>query len=316
MNLLLIQLGENIYKFVWNTHHLITDGWSTSLLLEEVFQFYHAFCQGEELQLESPRPYRDYIKWLYQQNLAQSETFWRQKLTGFSAPNHFRNQKTLSQQKPRYTYQQMIFSASESASLRSFVRHHKITLNTLAQAAWAVILSYYSGDKDIVFGVIVSGRPVTLAVSESMLGLLINILPLRIQMLLNMSVVDFLKHVQSQQAEISQYEYSPLFQVHEWSKIPKNMFLFDSILVFQNYPVDTEKRRIENLQISDVVVDERTHYPLTVTVIPSQELLLDITYDSCKFDDNAIELMLINFRELFIKMMENPQGCLSELPLL
>jgi amino acid adenylation domain-containing protein/thioester reductase-like protein len=319
IRLALIQLSENTYQFVWNTHHLITDGWSTSLLLEEVFKFYTAFCQGKELQLEPPRPYRDYIKWLHKQDLTKAETFWRQTLSGFSAPTNLRIEKSHSSthsQIKNHAAQQIKLSASQTAAMRSLVRQQQITLNTLVQGAWTWLLSYYSGETDVVFGVTVSGRPVTLVGAESMVGLFINSLPLRVQVAANTSVVAFLKHIQAQQAEISQYEYSPLVQVQGWSEVPRGMTLFDSILVFENYPVDTSKRQIDNLEILNVVTDERTNYPLTVTVVPSQELSLEIAYNRERFDDDAITRMLGHLDNLLAGIVANPQQRLSDLPLL
>jgi hypothetical protein len=215
MRLALIQLSENTYQFVWNTHHLITDGWSTSLFWRKFLNLY-CLCQGEELRLEPPRPYRDYIKWLHKQDLPKAETFWRQTLSGFSAPTNLRIEKTLSSshsQIKNHAAQQIKLSASQTAAMRSLVRQQQITLNTLVQGAWAWLLSYYSGETDVVFGVTVSGRPVTLAGAESMLGLFINTLPLRVQVSSDTYVLALLKQIQAQQAEISQYEYSPLVQV-------------------------------------------------------------------------------------------------------
>ncbi|WP_339383843.1 non-ribosomal peptide synthetase family protein [Fortiea sp. LEGE XX443] len=323
MRLALIQLSENTYQFVWSTHHLITDGWSTSMLLEEVFKLYTAFCQGEELQLESPRPYRDYIKWLQKQDLSKAETFWRQTLSGFSAPTDLRIQKTLSSKSLNHAAQQIKLSASQTAAMRSLVRQQQITLNTLVQGAWAWLLSYYSGESDVVFGVTVSGRPVTLAGAESMVGLFINTLPLRIEVSYDTVILALLKQIQAKQAEISQYEYSPLVQVQKWSEVPRGMPLFDSILVFENYPVDTAKRQIDNLEISNVVADDWTNYPLTLTVLPKQELTLEIAYNCDaygglrqRFDDNAITRMLGHLGNLLAGMVANPQQRLSDLSLL
>jgi amino acid adenylation domain-containing protein/thioester reductase-like protein len=319
MRLVLIQLSENTHQFVWNTHHLIIDGWSTSMLLEEVFKLYTALCQGEELRLKASRPYRDYIKWLQQQDLQKAETFWRQTLSGFSAPTNLRISESLSSkynQSRNHATQEIKLSASQTAAMRSLVRQYQITLNTLVQGAWAWLLSYYSGETDVVFGVTVSGRPVTLADAESMVGLFINTLPLRIQVSSNTSALALLKQIQAQQSEISQYEYSPLVQVQGWSEVPRGMSLFDSILVFENYPVDTAKRQIDNLEILNVVADERTNYPLTVTAIPSQELSLEIAYDRERFDDDAITRMLGHLGNLLTGMVTNPQQRLSDLPLL
>jgi amino acid adenylation domain-containing protein/thioester reductase-like protein len=326
MRLALIQLTENTYQFVWNNHHLITDGWSTSLLLQEVFKLYNAFCQGEELRLESPRPYRDYIKWLHQQDLQKAETFWRQTLSGFSAPTNLPIDKIISsnhRQIKNHATQEIKLSASQTAAMRSLVRQHQLTLNSLIQGTWAWLLSYYSGETDVVFGVIVSGRPVTLDGAESMLGLFINTLPLRINVSSETFVLPFLKQIQAKQAELSQYEYSPLVQVQGWSEVPRGMSLFDSILVFENYPVDTSKRQLNHLEILNVFTDQRTNYPLTVTVVPGQDLLLEIAYDSDaygglrqRFDDDAITRMLGHLRNLLAGIVANPQQRLSDLPVL
>lgn len=319
MRLALIQLTENTYQFVWNIHHLIIDGWSTSLLLEEVFKLYTTLCQGNELELESKPPYRNYIKWLQQQDLSEAEVFWRRMLSGLCVPNNLRIQKTLSSthsKSSNHAVQHIKLSVSQTATMRSLTQRHQITLNTLVQAAWAWLLSYYSGDTDVVFGVTVSGRPVTLAGAETMVGLFINTLPLRVQISPDTSALSLLKHIQARQAEISQYEYSPLVQVQGWSEVPRGMSLFDSILVFENYPVDTSKRQINNLEILNVITDERTNYPLTVTVVPKQEFLLEIAYNRYRFDDDAITRMLGHLSNLLIGIATNPQKSLSDLPLL
>src|SRR5215510_5116520 len=183
MRCALIQAAENIYHFIWSYHHLLVDGWCIPVILKEVFIFYTAFDQGQRVSLDSPRPYRDYILWLQQQDLSQAEAFWRQTLQGFTAPTALGVDRTmgdLSAQQEDYMEQRLQLSAATATALQSLARQHHLTLNILMQGAWALLLSRYSGDEDVVFGVTTSSRPTTLAGVESMVGLFINTLPARV----------------------------------------------------------------------------------------------------------------------------------------
>src|SRR5262249_47267537 len=155
------QLAEHAYQFVWSLHHLLLDGWSLSLLLKEVFQMYVAVCKDQELQLEVCRPYGDYIAWLQQQDLSQGEAFWRQTLQGFTTPtvlNVGRDHDSAARKASNYGEQQIRLAATTTARLQALAQQHRLSLNTLMQGAWALLLHRYSGQEDIVFGATVSGR--------------------------------------------------------------------------------------------------------------------------------------------------------------
>ena len=163
----LAQLETDTFQFILSHHHLVLDGWSLAIVLEEVFAFYQAFSQGEELHLKRPRPYRDYIAWLHQQDLSAAESFWRQTLKGFTAPTAIARGNIVGGHRlESSSEQQVIFSATATAALQSAARQHQLTLNTLVQAAWALLLSRYSGEEDVVFGTVVSGRPPELMGAE------------------------------------------------------------------------------------------------------------------------------------------------------
>src|SRR5262245_24981075 len=183
MRCALLQVEEHAYHFVWSYHHLLMDGWSLPIVLQEVFLAYTAFDQGQRISLDTPRHYRDYILWLQEQELSQAEAFWRPMLQGFTAPTPLVTARTvdgLSPQQARYAEQRLQLSAATTTALQSLARQHHLTLNTLVQGAWALLLSRYSGEEDVVFGVTVSGRPTTLAGAASMVGLFINTLPARV----------------------------------------------------------------------------------------------------------------------------------------
>ena len=318
MRLTLIQVDEDVYQFVWSHHHLLMDGWSLPLVLKEVFACYEACCQNHDLHLKPSFPYRDYIAWLLAQDLADAEVFWRQALKGFSAPTPLAVDKALaSNEQEGYNDQQLYLTMQATAALQSLARQHQLTLNTLVQGAWAILLSRYSGEADVVFGVTVSGRPAAIRGVESIVGLLINTLPMRVQVSADDSLLSWLQQIQNQQVEIRQYEYSPLVQVQGWSEVPRGLPLFESIVVFENYPVDISLReRGTNLQVRDVRSFERTNYPLTLVAVPGAKLSLRLSYQRHRFDAATIARMLGHFQTLLEGMVANPNQRLSELPLL
>jgi amino acid adenylation domain-containing protein len=320
IRLTLIRLSEDTYQFVRSHHHILLEGWSWSLLWKEVYSFYEAFCQGKDLYLERPRPYRDYIAWLQQQDLSKAEAFWRQQLKGFTVPTALgvdRVSGNLSSQDEGCDRQIIRLSVAETAALQSFAQQHKLTLNLLLQGAWALLLSRYSREEDVVFGATSSGRSTALAGAESIVGLFINTLPLRVQVSPDAFLLPWLEQLQSQQLEALQYEYTPLAQIQGWSEIPRNLSLFESILVFNNYLVDSSRAKLsESLRASNYRSFEKTNYPLTVVVLPGAELRLEIAYDTQRFDAAAITRMLGHLKTLLAGIIANCHQQLRDLPLL
>ena len=321
LRLALLRIAEDAYYFLWSRHHLLLDLWSSTLVLKEVFALYQAFHRGEDLHLEPVRPYRDYIAWLRRQDLARAEAFWRQTLRGFTGPTALRVDRTpgsLPGQKVVYDEQQLQLPAATTAALQSLARQQRLTLNTFVQGAWALLLSRYSGEADVVFGTTVSGRPPDLAGVESMVGPFINTLPLRVQISPQERLLPWLQRLQEQVVGLRQYEYSPLVQIQGWSEIPRSLPLFESILAFENAAVggsvrewggdmDVSRRRSEG---------DRTGYPLTTLALPGRQLLLRIIYDCGRFDPPTITRMLGHFQTLLEGIAAGPERALVTLPLL
>ncbi|MFB2772371.1 amino acid adenylation domain-containing protein [Pelatocladus sp. BLCC-F211] len=319
MRLNLIQLTKTCYQFVWSRHHLLVDGWSSSLLMDEVFALYQAFNQDKDLYLKQPRPYRDYIAWLQQQDLTKSEIFWRQRLQQFTATTSLNIDHTssnLPDENKEYKQQQIKLSTDETLALQSFARQQQLTLNTLIQGAWAILLSRYSGENDVVFGSVVSGRG-GLAGSESMVGVLINTVPVRVYVNPEESLVSWLKQLQAQQNQTRQYEQCPFIEIQKWSDIPTGQPLFESIVNFHNYPINFSKvEQVSNLKISNIYNFMHPNYPLTVSVKVDSELLLEIFYESDRFESTTITRMLGHLHTLLLGMIANQQQRVKNLPLL
>jgi thioesterase domain-containing protein/acyl carrier protein len=319
MRLALFQIAENTYHFLWTQHHILMDGWCLPLILKEVLAFYKAFCTNRDLSLQPSRPFKDYIVWLKQQNLSQAEAFWRNKLQGFTKPTPLgmeAESSSFSDQQERYGEQKAVLSASATAALQSLVKQHHLTLNNLVQGVWALLLNRYSSEEDVVFGTTVSGRPPDLAGVESMIGLFINTLPLRIKVSPDAFLWTWLKNIQSQQIEQQAYEYCSAGQVHQWSEVPSSLPLYESILVFENYPADSSIG-----QSSDLAIDvhnvfskgAQTKYALTLLVLPSSTLEFKIVYDSYRLDGLDISLIIEHFLALLNSIVAIPDQQITTL---
>ncbi|PSB17678.1 non-ribosomal peptide synthetase [Phormidesmis priestleyi ULC007] len=321
MRCTLIQIAPETFHFVWSHHHLLLDGWCYPIVFKEILSLYDSFCKGSDLYLETPRPYRDYIAWLQQQDLSQAQVFWHQTLKGLTAPTPLvvdkAGGKGTTQQPTIHDQQHLRLSATETAAIQSFAQQHHLTLNTLVQGVWALLLYRYSRESDVVFGATVSGRPPVLMGVESIVGLFINTLPVRVQVSASANLLPWLRELQAQQVEQLQYSYSQMVEIQGVSEVPRGMPLFESIVVFENYPVDTSLQQLDSsLAISNFRTFDQTNYPLTVVAEPGSEFSVRIGYDTNSFEPETIHRMLGHFQTLLLGMVANPQASLCELPLL
>ena len=317
MKCILVRLGDDNYKFIWSHHHILMDGWCLPIIFKDVLSFYEAQLQNVKTQLPTPRPYSDYIAWLNSQDKEAAIEFWQTTLQGFTAATPLVVDKTVSQStNGDYDEIACVLSADKSQKLGIIAQKYRLTLSTIVQAAWALLLSRYSGESDVVFGVTVSGRPPISGV-ENMVGLFINTLPLRVQVPREEQLISWLEVIQQSMVELQQYSYTPLVDIQGNSQVNGGISLFESIVVFENYPVDSSLLNQEySLQLSNIETVEQTNYPLTVVAIPGDELSVRISYDTARFDEDTIERMLGHLQNILSAMVENPSENVGELTLL
>ena len=293
MRLVLVRITDAEYRLLWSHHHLLLDGWCLALVLKEVFVAYDRQRGVATTATTVSRPYRDYIAWLQQQELKQAENYWRETLRGFQQPTLILERKGLDYAGHNEQGQQWVRLTPElTRRLQEQARREQVTMNTVLQGAWALLLARYSNTADVVFGTTVSGRPAALPGVEQMIGLFINTLPVRVRVKPDASVWGWLRELQDQQVEMLQYEYSPLAQVQQWSEIPAGMSLFETLLAYENYPVERSMQagdREGSLSVREVDVWERSNYPLAVVAMPGEELAIELTYERDRFDDESIE---------------------------
>jgi amino acid adenylation domain-containing protein/non-ribosomal peptide synthase protein (TIGR01720 family) len=316
MRLTLARLGEESYQLLWSHHHLLLDGWSVPILLGEVFSFYEAFRAGREPEPPLPRPYGDYIRWLERLDLAAAEVFWQRLLAGFTEPTPLPfDRSTGAEAQPEECAVRMSWEAT--VRLQELARRARVTLNSIVHGAWAILLSRSCGQRDVVYGATVSGRPADLDGAETMVGLFINTLPVRLGVPPQASLLPWLLEVQARLAEMREHEHSPLARIQAWSDVPRGTQLFDSMIVFENYHVDESLGRglaQTGLRIDDYRSVESTNYPLCLLAGPGAALTLRILYDGARFAAATIRRMLDHLEALLAGMAARPEACLDELP--
>ncbi|HEX5885452.1 MAG TPA: condensation domain-containing protein, partial [Pyrinomonadaceae bacterium] len=293
MRLALVRTADDENLFIWTSHHLLLDGWSLPIVLQDVLTSYDRLRDGERLYVKTARSYRDYITWVKQQDLKEAKTFWRQLLEGFASPALLGVPGNVGS---AYAEQHVELAESATTRLQEFAQRHQLTQNTVLQGVWALLLSSQTGQDDVVFGVVVSGRSADLTQVESMVGLFINTLPSRAKITPEAELLVWLKQLQAQQAEISQYEYCPLARVQAWSDVEPGKPLFESIFLFENYPFGRERHGY--LRVGSVRSIERSNYPLTMWAIPGPKLVLRIGYDTHRFHDEWITELLRDYQNL------------------
>ncbi|EMB2608485.1 non-ribosomal peptide synthase/polyketide synthase [Pseudomonas aeruginosa] len=311
LRLVLVRMDEERYHLVYTHHHILLDGWSSAQLLGEVLARY----TGKQAERTGGR-YRDYITWLQAQDKRVSEAFWKEQLAELLEPTRLAQAVAAEREQVGSGQFQRSLPPARTARLKTFAQRHAVTLNTLVQAAWSLLLQRYTGQDTVVFGATVAGRPAELAGIERQIGLFINTLPVVATPQPGMRLTDWLQEVQARSLALREQEHTPLFEIQRWAGLGEA--LFDSLLVFENYPVAEalEKGSPGGVRFGPVSNHEQTNYPLTVALGVGDSLSLQYSYDRQAFSDAAVEQLdrhLLNLLEGFV---DNAERTLVELSLL
>jgi amino acid adenylation domain-containing protein/non-ribosomal peptide synthase protein (TIGR01720 family) len=300
-------------------HHVILDGWSVPMVCGEVLRSYEALRQGQAPRFEPVPRYEHFIEWLTRQDTSGAESYWREYLRGFTEPTPLGLCKPSPAGAPgerSYSDQEFEISAELTAALTRFARAHHLTLNTIVQGAWGLLLSRHSGKPSVVFGIAVSGRPAELLGIERMVGLFVNTLPVRVSVEPGRPSVDWLRDLQEQQGRRS-HEWTPLVAVQGWGEVGPGKPLFESLLGFQNYPVDEAVRgQTSSLEIRDLRIVTQTNYPLTIVFTPGARLSVRLFYDGGRFEPESVRQIFGQVHQLLMEIVEKPHRPLAELSML
>ncbi|WP_231986399.1 condensation domain-containing protein, partial [Mycobacterium sp. E2479] len=302
----LMRTAQDRHRIVVTSHHIVLDGWSLPILLQEIFAGYY----GQ--RLPAPVPYRRFVTWLADRDLDAAHAAWRQVLAGFDTPTLV-GPPGRTQLGPRGVSSYLLPDGLTQA-LGQLARSQHTTVNTVLQAAWALLLTSLTGRPDVAFGVAVSGRPAEIVGADAMVGLLINTVPVRANITHASTTTDLLDQLQRGHTKTLEHQHLALSDIH---RTVDHDQLFDTLFVFQNYPIDMgAPLGVDGLNITAFTSREYNHYPLTVQATPGAQLGLRIEFDTDLFDAQRIETLVGRLQRLLVAMVDDPARRLSSVDVL
>ncbi|WP_046759327.1 condensation domain-containing protein, partial [Kordia jejudonensis] len=281
MRITLVQLPNGNYTMIWTYHHIILDGWSMPILMNDLLETYENLQQGNSPTAKKEDTYQDYIQYIRAKDTKEEEAYWTNYLAPIEAgillpfinTKEERN-KGIGDFKSDY----LSFDASFTTQLKDYCKANHITANTLIQGAWAYLLAQYAAKESVVYGVTVSGRPSDFENTEKRIGLYINTIPLQATVADKMLINNFLTDIQKGHTESREYQYSALSDVKKWSGVQDEFF--DTLFVFENYPVDESGNQEQSLETTSMDVNEKTNYPITIESVLTNTLNFKIDYNA------------------------------------
>jgi amino acid adenylation domain-containing protein/FkbM family methyltransferase/non-ribosomal peptide synthase protein (TIGR01720 family) len=294
MRLAVIRVAARRTRFVCSFHHLLLDAWSCLSLLKEADACYDAFRRGDTPDLPPVRAYQDYLRWLDARDRGDAEPYWRRALAGFGAPTPLPEAEV--EEGHGQGERRLTLPATTTARLATFAARHRVTVNTIVQGCWGLVLGRHSGRRDVLFGATVSGRHPEFDGIERMIGLFINTLPVRVRWATADRIADWLQRLQEDQGQARQWEHTSLTDIHGWSDVPRGTPLFDTVLVYENFPIDAgaagSSAGAGGFRIEDAGHVEIGDAPLALLVVPGRELTLRALYRAPRLGPRAVARVL------------------------
>ncbi|WP_442953274.1 amino acid adenylation domain-containing protein [Paenibacillus sp. IHB B 3084] len=320
MRVSILRTGEESYRFVWSFHHILMDGWCLFLVVGEAFNTYFALLEGRKPELAPVTPYSEYIEWLERSDNTESERFWSDYFAGFEQQTVLPQAKQVDGHAKGYEADKLSFTLSREVTERmnQLVKRQQVTVNTLLQAAWGVVLQRYNNSRDVVFGSVVSGRSADIPGIDKMIGLFINTVPVRIHSEEDATFAGLMKQTQEQALVSRAYETYPLYEIQALTEQKHD--LVNHIMVFENYPVEQSMEQMGNrdtngFTIANASVSEQTNYDFNITIVPGDEIGVHLEYNALVFERAAIEQIREHLLHIVEEAINRPNALVDELEL-
>ncbi|WP_238697127.1 condensation domain-containing protein, partial [Streptomyces sp. E2N166] len=314
MRFTLIRVGKRTHRLVMTNHHILLDGWSRPLLIRELIALYQT--RGDDRDLPPVKPYRVYLQWLADQDRQQAVEEWREALADLDGPTLVAPDAGV---RPAVIPQpvQRGLDADTHQALNTVAREHDLTLNTLVQGAWALVVSALTGQDDVVFGATVSGRPPEVAGIETMVGLFINTLPVRVRLHPAEPLVDVLARLQGQQVALRSHLHLGLAEIQ---RLAGSQELFDTAVIFENFPVDVEPggggQQPSGLRVIGVRGRSSSHYPLALVASARSGLFFRLDYQPDLISEKQAHTVMEQLLRVVEAIAADPGGLVGRLELL
>jgi amino acid adenylation domain-containing protein len=310
----LLRLGETAHRLVWTLHHALLDDRGIERVVREVFAIHDARGRGERAGLPAAAPLAGYLTWVTGRDAAASESFWREQLRGFTRPTPLAIDHAPAPRvdHARQADREIRLAEDQHQALRALAAEHGLSFKTLIHGVWAILLSRYSGEPEVLFGVIHSGREDAPAGTKDVVGNCWNTVPLRVAVDEDAEAAGWLRQLEARWNSIRPHALTSLALIQEWSEVPAGQPLFASLVDVEDFQLQ-EELGAPGRQFRFF---GQTNYPLTLAVYPARELFLKLEFDLARFDDATIERLLGHLRSLLEGLAGHPAGRIAELPLL
>ncbi|HEX8462607.1 MAG TPA: amino acid adenylation domain-containing protein [Segetibacter sp.] len=318
MRITFIRLTDTRYRMLWTTHHILSDGWSLPIIMEEFLSNYELLISGKPLKQKQEDLYEDYIRYIERKDKDRAKEYWTNYLSSVHQSTLLPFISNTSERTKGIGSYKSLYAETDvttTARIQDFARSNGLTVNTIIQGVWSYLLHSYTASNNIVFGVIVSGRPDDLPFVEQRVGMYINALPLYACVPGEIEIVQWLKGIQNDQVKSRGHQYTPLHEVQRWTGIQGDFF--DSLLVFENYPVSKViSQKQWSLQVDNVKINERTNYPFTILVNSAEQIHLHFNYNSELLHDQYAAQIRSHFEHVLLQLASNATKNLKDLRLL
>ncbi|MCK4258378.1 MAG: amino acid adenylation domain-containing protein [Halanaerobiales bacterium] len=312
LRITLLKIGASRCKLVWSHHHIIMDGWCTGIVIQELFQIYASLKQGKSKNLPSVQPFSSYINWLKQQSEEMACNYWQERLSDYENTAVFPTDPKKGNEFIRQEYD-FVVERGLVEKLDAITKEHQITMNTIFQTVWGIMLQRYNNTDDVIFGSVVSGRNIDLPGIVTMVGLFINTIPVRIKTKKNDTFITLLKRTQNDFVQSNKYSYISLAKIQAESELKNN--LINHIVAFENYPLDSMKIPVQ-INLDECEIFEQINYDLGVTVVPGDELLVRLTYNQRIYETDLIKNLGVHFKNIMSQVVEDVDVKLSKIKVL
>jgi amino acid adenylation domain-containing protein len=333
LRVIVFQLADTDYLITWSSHHILMDGWTTEILKAEFSLIYAALVGNRDIQLPVVKPYRMYIQWLENREKNQTQNYWQNYLEGYNEsaalPRKMNREKFQGLFKPASA--SIRFDIEKTNNIKKVAMRNDVTLNTLIQAIWAIILGKYSAKQDVVFGMLVSGRPSEIEGIDDMIGCFINTVPVRIFFNNEQRFNELLRIIQDRAVESERHHYFSLAEIQAQSALKQD--LLDHIIQFQNFPIgqntkisvfdeikensEIENNETENMELVQLnAFEQGGDYNFYFTITPLDEISFNFYYNAHLYDQEWIAQLGLNCKRLIDQIIEYEQIPIADIVIL
>lgn len=326
MRVTVLKISISEFLIIWSHHHIIMDGWCMGIIINDFKKIYSINKNNRQISLQPVMKYSNYIKWLQSKDKKQSLDYWKGYLSTYENLAVLPKKEVSSSGIPVFNLktQMHLLNKEQTRLLHKVSRENAVTLSTILQCAWAILLTKYNNVDDVVFGAVVSGRPVEIKGIETMVGLFVNTIPVRLTCKPDDTVFNLLTQLQANSIESEPHHYCSLSEIQSVSNLKRG--LFDHILEFDNFPVaegikeknvaTTQDINTEDFEVTDVNVFEQSNYGFSLIMTPGEEIQMRIDYDSNIYDDQKVMGILVHLQRIIEQITLNVQLALSKIQLL